>query len=413
MYKNKLIVLALITLLFSQFAIGQNNTNSPYTRFGYGDISDTNNGEQRAMGGISIGSRLNTSINPVNPASYSCVDSMTFQFDIGVAGLMSHFSQANQSVVKSNGNLEYLTMQFPLTKWLGFSAGALPYSFVGYNFSTIDTVYINNTPNDTVPFTRSFNGSGGFSQVYMGLSAKFFNHISLGFNAYYMFGTINNFRQVNFSNSTVYSSSTESNILKANNFRFRLGAQIYNTFAKKHDVTLGFIYEPKTTLKGDFSRYIDLVKTDSTYGFETPSLFGLGLYYTYDNKLSFGVDYSFQQWRDVLYFGKTNNLNNSSKLAIGVDYLPNQRSRKYSERVHYRAGLNMSDSYINVKDGETLPKSYGVSVGVGLPLHNSNTILNATFEYKKIGSTTLLNEDSYKLSFNFTFNEHWFFKRKL
>ena len=416
MYKNKLFAIVLSIFLFAQLAQSQNNTNSPYTRFGFGDISDTNNGEQRAMGGVSIGSRVNTSINTVNPASYSAVDSMTFMFDFGVAGLLSHFSDSRGGVTKGNGNIEYLSLQFPLAKWLGFSAGASPYSFVGYDFYNKDTTYINNlSKRDTVAYTRSFNGSGGFSQVYMGLSANLFNHISLGVNGYYMFGTINNYRDVSFNATSGYTSTTEYNTLKANNFRYRLGAQIYNTFAKKHDVTLGVIYEPKAKLNGSFAKLSTGVLTDTIapdYRFETPSIFGLGLYYTFDKKLSIGVDYSLQQWKDAQFFGKTDSLGNRSKLSIGVDYLPDPKGRKYSDRIHYRAGFNMSDSYFNV-NGQNLPKNYGVSLGIGLPLRNSSTVLNATIEYGKIGSTSLLNEDYFKLSFNFTFNEHWFFKRKL
>ena len=79
-------------LVFAHLLVGQNNTNSPYTRFGYGELIDANSGEQRAMGGIGIGSRNSSSINAMNPASYSAVDSMTFMFDFGVSGLISRFS---------------------------------------------------------------------------------------------------------------------------------------------------------------------------------------------------------------------------------------------------------------------------------------------------------------------------------
>jgi len=416
MYKNKLLFIAISILFISQISISQNNTNSPYTQFGFGDISDTNNGEQRAMGGVSIGSRLNTSINSVNPASYSCVDSMTFQFDLGIAGMMSHFSEGNKGVTKANANLEYLTLQFPITKWLGFSAGALPYSFVGYSFYNNDTTVLKDiSKNDTITSSKSFSGNGGFSQVYMGLSANLFNHLSLGVNAYYMYGTINNYRDLSFNSANGFSSTTEINALKANSFRYRIGAQLYNTFAQKHDVTLGFIFEQKTKLNGNFQKITSGVLTDTIppiYGFETPTMYGIGLYYTFDKRLSIGIDYSLQQWKDAQFFGKTDSLGNRSKLAIGVEYLPNPKGRKYSDRVRYRAGFNLSDSYFNVK-GQTLPKSFGLSLGIGLPLRNSSTVLNASFEYGKVGTLSVLNEDFYKLTFNFTFNEHWFFKRKL
>jgi len=426
MYKNKLLLLVLASIFFAQFTNSQNNTNSPYTRFGYGEISDTNNGEQRAMGGVSIGSRSGTSINTVNPASYSSVDSMTFMFDIGSSAIISRFSDLTKSNQTFNANLEYITMQFPLSKKVGFSAGLLPYSFSGYNFYTNDTTYLLNTSKrDTVPYSKTFIGTGGFSQVYMGISANLFNHLSLGVNAYYIYGTINNYRDLTFSTTSGYTSTTEANTIKANNFRFRFGLQYYNTFDQKNDVTVGLIYEPKIKLNGGFSQLTTGVLNDTidsshpnyiAYGFELPTMYGIGLNYTFDKKLSLGIDYSMQEWKNAEYFGRLDSLSNRSKFAVGVEYQPNPRGRKFSDHIHYRAGLNMSDSYFKV-EGVTPPKNFGISCGLGLPLYNKTTnsisMLNASFEYGKIGSSDKLREDYFKITMNVVFNEHWFFKRKL
>jgi len=420
MYKNKLLIIAFATLLFIPFAKSQNNTNSPYTRFGYGDISDTNNGEQRAMGGVAIGSREKTSINTVNPASYSVVDSMTFQLDLGLSGLASRLSNKTGGTTKYNANLEYITMQFPLTKWLGFSAGALPYSFVGYNFYSKDTLFVNDVINNTIvkrdtsAYTKTFAGVGGFSQVYMGVSAKLFDHISLGINAYYMFGTINNYRDLTYTSKN-YTGTTQYNTLKANSFRFRYGLQAFNTFAEKHDVTLGLIYEQKTKLNGSYVSSTSGVLTDSLpakYGFETPTMFGVGLHYTFDKRISVGLDYSLQQWKDAQFAGKIDSLGNRSKLALGFEFIPNPEGKKYFDRVKFRGGINISDAYFRVGD-KALPKNFGVSFGLGLPLRGTNTVLNASLEYGKIGATSLLREDYFKFTFNINFNERWFFKRKL
>lgn len=415
MYKNKIFLLVLTSIILAQFAISQNNTNSPYTRFGYGDISETLSGEQRAMGGVSIGSRSNYIINNVNPASYSSIDSMTFMFDIGSSVLASRFSDASGSKTTLNSNLEYITLQFPLSKVMGLSAGLLPYSFSGYNFYSTDSTTTKES--ETIHYTKSFSGEGGFSQVYTGVSAKLFNHISLGINAYYMYGSVNNIRNLSFGSSTGYNTTTQINSIKANNFRFRFGAQFFNTFDKKHDVTLGLIYEQKAKLNGSFVQYTTGLSNDTITGFELPTIYGLGLNYTYNKKLSIGVDYSMQAWKDAK-FGSSDSLkslgslNNRSKIAVGMEYMPNPMGRKYSDRIRYRAGFNMSDSYYKVS-GVTPANNYGISFGIGLPLRNSNTVINASFEYGKIGSTSILREDYFKFTFNAVFNEHWFFKRKL
>lgn len=421
MYKNKVLVLVLSSLVSLQFVVAQNNINSPYTRYGYGDISETNSGEQRALGGVAIGSRSHSYINTVNPASYSAVDSMTFMFDIGTSALSSRFSDANKSVRTFNANLEYLTMQFPLSKGMGFSAGLLPYSFAGYNMYNVSQ--IKGPEGDTISTSKGFTGTGGFSQVYMGLSKKIGKHISLGANVYYMYGSVNNTRSLRIGSLT--DSTLQTNSIKASNFRLRYGIQYFNTFDKKHDVTVGLVYEHKAKLTGDFSQTTAGVLNDTTvnnYQFELPTVFGVGLNYTYDSKISIGIDYSLQKWASTKYFWNpttaTNaeSLNDRSKLSLGIEYTPKPFGRKFSDRIHYRVGSNISNAYYNVP-GVTLPKNYGLSFGIGLPLYNKFTqtvsTLNASIEYGKVGSTTNLREDYFKFTMNLVFNEHWFFKRKL
>ncbi|MBV5281441.1 MAG: hypothetical protein JZU53_03295 [Paludibacter sp.] len=421
MYKNKVLVLVLSSLVSLQFVVAQNNINSPYTRYGYGDISETNSGEQRALGGVAIGSRSHSYINTVNPASYSAVDSMTFMFDIGTSALSSRFSDANKSVRTFNANLEYLTMQFPLSKGMGFSAGLLPYSFAGYNMYNVDQ--IKGPEGDTISTSKGFTGTGGFSQVYMGLSQKIGKHISLGANVYYMYGSVNNTRSLRIG--SLADSTIQTNSIKASNFRLRYGVQFYNTFDKKHDVTLGLIYEHTAKLNGDFSQITAGVLNDTTinnYQFELPTVFGIGLNYTYDNRISIGIDYSLQKWASTKYFWNpttatnTESLNDRSKLSVGIEYTPKPLGRKFSDRIHYRLGSNISNAYYNVP-GVTLPKNYGLSFGIGLPIYGKFTqtisTLNASIEYGKVGSSANLREDYFKFTMNLVFNEHWFFKRKL
>ena len=54
-YRQTLLVL-LLTIL-SGAAVAQNNTNSPYTRYGYGQLSEQGSSNSRAMGGIAYGLR--------------------------------------------------------------------------------------------------------------------------------------------------------------------------------------------------------------------------------------------------------------------------------------------------------------------------------------------------------------------
>ena len=416
MFKIKTLILGFVLLIITQLSYSQNNTNSPYTRFGYGDISDSNSGEQRAMGGLSIGARSKYGINTVNPASYSVVDSMTFMFDVGVSALISRFSDSKISTQKMNANLEYITMQFPLWKNVGFSAGLLPYSFSGYNFSTTSNLPLDTYP-DTVKTTQNFYGNGGVNQVYSGLSINLFEHFSLGVNAYYMFGSSINSRELRFSKSDFYPSYQQDSIV-VSSFRFRYGLQYHNTFGNKHFISLGAIYEMKQKFNAEFSELTGSVNQERTpykpvnKEFEMPEMLGGGIQYTYNNQLTLGFDYTLQKWGDAKYLGVTDTLNNRSKLVFGAEYLPNPKSRKYLDQIRYRAGINMSEPYYKI-DGQAQPKNFGITFGIGLPLKNSATVINTTVEYGKIGKSGLLREDYFKFTLNATFNENWFFKRKL
>lgn len=415
MYKNKVLLLVLSAFLSLQFVASQNNINSPYTRFGYGDISEATPGENRAMGGVALGSRSKGSINTVNPASYSTVDSMSFKFDIGTSVLSSRFSDLNKSAKTFNANLEYITMMFPLGKGFGFSAGLLPYSFAGYNMYGTDSII--GAGNEVNYLAKGYKGDGGFSQVYTGLSYKFLKHFSLGLNAYYLYGSVNNEKSLRIFGLS--DSTREINSIKANNFRLRYGFQYFNTFNKKHDVTLGLVYEQKTKLSGNNSIIKEGVIADTTNivgAYELPVMFGIGVNYCYNQKLTVALDYTLQKWGDAKFSGNVGELKDKSKVALGLEYVPNQFGRKFSDRIHYRAGSNYSNAYYNVP-GTIQPKNYGLTFGLGLPLYNkfTNTVsmFNASFEYGKIGSRTNLREDYFKFTLNVVFNEHWFFKRKL
>ncbi len=413
MQKYKLILSCFVLLFFLQNTFAQNNTNSPYTRFGYGNINDNAAGERRAMGGVSIASRSNKTINTVNPASYTAVDSMTFMFDLGVSAFGTYFTDhTSDKRTTFNGNLEYLTMQLPLTKYLGMSLGLLPYSFVGYDFNQSDSVFTEDPENPYLNYTNSFDGTGGLTQVYLGLSLKLFDHVALGANAYYMWGEINNNRKQTFPSSVPNSFQVQNNI-SVSDIRFRYGAQFFHTFNKKHEWTLGLVYENKSELNGEFMQ-TEIITSDtlkSEQGFDLPAYYGGGLYYTYENRLSLGVDYSLQEWSKARYFNKTDSLHNVSKIALGAEYIHDPNGNRYIDRMAFRLGCNMSNSYLN--QGVNPLDNFGISFGLGLPLRNSKTMLNATFEYQKTGSKQLLHEDLFKFTFSASINEMWFFKRKL
>ena len=131
---KKLISLCLFILVAATVA-AQSGSNSPYTRYGFGQLSDQSFGNSKAMGGIAYGLRNGLHINASNPASYSAVDSLTFILDAGMSLQNANFKEGNVKTNAKNSTIDYIAMQFRLFKGLGFTAGFLPYSIVGYNMN--------------------------------------------------------------------------------------------------------------------------------------------------------------------------------------------------------------------------------------------------------------------------------------
>ncbi len=400
--------------------MAQNNTNSPYTRYGLGELREPSLGGSQAMGGIGYGLRSHNSINPANPASYSAIDSMTFLFDMGVTGLASHFNDATGSRSTHNGNLDYMAMQMPLGKYMATSIGIIPYSFTGYDYSISGMKKIDGL-SDTINYTQSYKGTGGISQLYGGLSVRLFKHISLGANAIYLFGN-NTYSRVlsisDISNSSLTSHATSEYIkIDVASFNVRLGAQVFGKVSNKGYVTVGAMFEPKMNLHGSYDMLIQgldsTVKVPTSHYFETPMQFGLGASYTYDNRLTLGADFLHQNWANAKYFGQTGVLRNRNKFSVGGEYIDNPYGKSYFQRMSFRFGAYYSTSYVNV-NGYT-PSQKAITCGFGFPLRSSRSLINTSFEYGIKGESTAnsIKENYFRFTLDLSLNEIWFMKRKL
>ncbi len=422
MSKRGLIIVFLWTCIAILYA--QNNTSSPYTRYGYGGLIDAGFGQNKSMGGISYGLRANRFTNPGNPASFTAIDSLTFRFEAAASLKFSSYEDTNGQQVKTNGNLEYLAFQFPVKKWLGISAGLQPYSVVGYDFSSKE-IQPSSIQGGSLETTYTYQGTGGITQFYLGAAVSPFPNFSLGASLSFNFGTIKHQSSVSFNDSTGYSPTVQTSEISASDFSGLFGAQYTLLLPKDQKVTLGVVFQPKTSLGGNAERTIitapknlslsaiDTVKMTDNSDFDMPLTFGAGAVYSLSEKFLAGFDYKHQVWSDAMYFGEKPFVDRN-KFSLGVEYQPNSNGRNYFSRVYYRAGANYSNSYAKI-NGNGI-NEYGISAGLGLPLKRglNPTALNFVFEYGNIGTTAhdLIKEQYFKFTLNMTINERWFMTRK-
>lgn len=421
------ISLAVVLVAAVWVGAGAQNVTTPYSMYGYGILGDNATSMQRQMGGIGIAMNNGRQINVMNPASYAAIDSLTFLFDLGadVSLLWQKEGSAKEKTV--GGGLDYITMQFPISKYMGGSIGLLPYSSVGYAFG-----------NEIRHGTRQNQGTGGINQAYLGLSGRYAG-VSLGVNVSYNFGNITN---------DVYSSPESSgrtlfeHVMKVRDWNIVIGAQYTANISRNSRLTLGLTYSPKKTMLGTSQATVqelsmengpDTVGSMSLKGkYYQPNCYGVGLNYTYEKacRLMVEADFSFQEWSKakfspmyslpdsknphaapkVVFDGM--DFTNRMRYALGAEFIPRLRGN-YGQRISYRIGGFYTHDYLNIKGNSV--REYGIGCGVGLPTPEGKTVINLGLEWRHRSAypQTLISENYFNVTLGVNFNELWFWKRKI
>lgn len=408
------LALTLTLLTAGNDASAQNTTMSPYSRYGYGFLSDNASATQRTMGGIGYAMQSGRQINVMNPASYAVMDSLTFLFDMGIDMTFLWQNEGDNYDDKFGGGLDYITMQVPICRNIGASVGLLPYSSVGYSFGNdIDNGYL----------TR--NGSGSLNQLYLGVGVRPFRGFSVGVNAAYLFGSILNDMYV----SSTYSSTTiYQRTMSVRDYRLDFGAQYAFRVDRNNLVTLGLTYSPKKDMHGDvygiyYDTSLDNVVPDTVAGdhkmrgqYSTPEKWGAGINWRWRNNAMVEADITYEPWSKAKY-GQIENFEQTRfadrwRISMGGQYTPNPRGN-YGQRIQFRLGGFFNRDYVMI--GQNHVRDYGLSLGFGLPVPGYKTVVNLGFEYRHRNAypAALVKEDYFNITIGVNFNEMWFRKSKI
>lgn len=417
MIKYRQTLIALLLMVLSGEAVAQNNTNSPYTRYGYGQLADQGSSNSKAMGGVAYALRDKYQINFANPASYTAVDSLTFIFDGGVSLQNTNLSNGTLKQNAKNSSFDYITMQFRASKWAAISMGLLPYANVGYSMGEYETI-----ENSTESYSKQYSGEGGLHQLYVGAGFKIFKNFSIGANISYLWGDVTRTTSESFPSSTTNFPFTIQTNVGIRSYKLDFGAQYTQAFGKKHSMAVGVVYSPGHNLNNSAyelrvtgsSSSATSSQKDIVADFGIPTTYGVGLAYMYNNRLTVAADGMIQNWDKVAYMGEKDVFCKRAKVALGAEYIPNPIGRSYLAHVKYRIGAYYSKPYYKIF-GERAANEYGLTAGFGLPIPRTRSIISLSAQYVKTAGTNpaFLDENTLRICVGVTFNERWFFKRKV
>lgn len=393
-------------------ALGQ-QTTSPYSMYAYGLLRDHVTSAQRQMGGTGYAQQSGRQINAMNPASYAATDSMTFLFDIGADVSWYKRSDATGTDRDWGGGIDYVTIQFPVSKTVGMSAGLVPFSSVGYSFGS-----------DIKNGVATHQGLGGINQLYLGAGWRPFKGFSIGANISYMFGTLANDTYATAASGT---NAVFEQMMEVRDYHLHFGAQYALQLTREHSVTLGVSYEPGKDLLGHtyVLKYLESASKADTIApgvvglkgrFAIASTYGAGIAWDWNRQAHIEADFTYQPWAKVKYAQLENysdtRLANRWRVGVGGSYIPNPRGG-YFKRMAYRAGAFYNRDYIMV--GTNNVRDWGVSMGFGFPASGAKTMVNLGVEYlqRQATPTPMLKEKYVNITLGVNFDQLWFYRSRL
>lgn len=430
MYNRLKYTLAVCLVLFSVIANAQVTVQSPYSRFGLGNLKGSTLPQYRAMGGISTGvyrTSYFNNINIQNPASYASIGLTTV--DIGLSTSITELSNSNTSENSFNATLSHVAFAFPVSRKSALSFGVLPYSELGYDFKNTVTVGNSTTTNKTVDY--KYTGEGGLTKAYLGYGVQFGDHFRIGANAEYLFGNLSQTRSTEYADPASINSRIQAK-QSVGGIAVSYGAQY--DFRLDNKTTLVFGYSGSSSSKinsrksnvvtqyqivngsEDTARdTLSNVENEKT-NLKLPLIHNFGFSILRENKWLIGADYRMGKWSELSIDNVNQGLQDTYGVSVGGQYTPDITAiNGYFKRVDYRLGFRYDKTYVQLNNQDI--KQMAVTFGLGLPLASYNRSfykLNLSAELGKRGTLNngLLQEKYINLHLGFTLNDKWFTRFK-
>ena len=423
--KHTILILA-VALLGSQAVSAQDvdalGTFTPYSLYGVGDIHSTNTAITLGMGGIGQGVRDPRYINIRNIASITERDTLSFMLDFGVYSKNMYLKDQYTKSAYNTVNVNNFVISMPIKDKHSIIFGIMPYSNMGYKFQTNETDPAIIAAYGDVNYRKYGNGS--INQIFAGGAVKISDHLSVGVQGIYYFGSQTNHSDVAFPSGLIRSLQTGWKF-SPHGFSVEGAAQATFKPADGYKLTAGATYRMKNKLRGSVTRYayvydsevsdtVSFVKTKSDISI--PSRLAVGVALSKSDKWTLGVDYERQDWSKAGFKdtpGVAFKAQTAQSVRVGIEFVPNRYDIRYVyKRMSYRAGFHYDKTYVSL-DGKSI-NQIGFTLGTSIPVYSLNNSFNIAVDFGQRGSKkgNLVRENYINLIVSFSLHDLWFIKPK-
>ena len=396
-------------------------TNSPFSYLGIGEVYTGGTAVQSMMGGLGVANSNGIYINTLNPALLARNRYTVFEMGVNMEGKM--MQNERQLSNTFDGTLNPIMLALPASPRWTLALGLAPYSTVNYQTSTSQKLSVVGT--DSIKY--SYTGEGGLNKAVVSNGVRIFKDMYVGLETSYLFGVID--RDVttqNFSDSQNYEVILADRI-NYSGLNFKLGWAWKPKLNKDYFLNLGATADfgqnigakslKRFTINSASGQQINADTLKQITGKASlPATYRFGISLEKPAKLLVSLDYSLTQWSGFQNLnGSNENLRNASTVALGAEYIPKfDAINGYFNHVMYRAGVNYTTSPYSL-NGREAAKDMSFSVGASFPLRTISYI-NVAYVRGKRGTfaTTGIEEVYNKIVVGFSLGDfYWFRKAKI
>lgn len=411
----------LISLVFftTLHTMAQGNF-SPYSQMGIGDLEDGFYNRTSGMANTGIAYRNNRYIINNNPASYSGLSDQYFTVEMGIRGsLINYYGTPVNPASTQSGDITFrrLAMAMKLSKHWGSSIGLVPFSTQNYEYDV--PYYLQGSTNELA--NHHYQGHGSVNKAYWANAYEFFHHLSIGVEAGYLFGQLNQKDNLqNIGSGSTLASTT--NTVDLNNLYMQYGLQLYGKVGKKWEYSLGGTFNQRNDLLASYNRVVldnDSIQRNSQELSQTylgvPNAFGVGLAISHNQKYTFLADYRYQNWaaEKNSYPGKNYTITNSNRGSVGFEI--SRKKTFYNSKIelsYAQIGAYYGENYLQV-NGQQI-KDFGMTASFGVNGLKSPLCYNIILQYgiKGTQQNNLVQMRYVNLTFVVNYGAIWFTKGK-
>ncbi len=437
------ILLALLTFLTAFQATAQLTENSPYSRFGLGDLYPSASIRNIGMGGVGVASPNLEYINFLNPALLTTNKRLnldtTIKYTMFEGALYGVGRSINDGTLKQQSksvNFQYLNISFPVSNRWTTSISLSPYSNMSYD-------YYNNVAFDTsgIVSNTSIIGTGGLYTASFANGVDLNKNFSAGLTASYIFGSTNEdfftqltsldvdvrdqkygiHQRTSYSGLNLKPGLAYRNVLKAA-IKEEEEAIYYNLGAI-YDFSAGLTSRRELTreIKNDLNAVNeDTIISNTKMHAVLPSKFSVGFSIDKPVDWSIGVDFTYLSFSKYKNFDAgIDNFKNGYKIALGGEY--KLKGQEVMKMPILRAGLSYQKTpfYFN----GTQINDFSVSLGGSIPVGRKDarykskplSRLNVALVAGQRGSTNdgLIRDRYFQVYLSFQTIDKWFERRRI